>query len=136
MYIFSMLSLPLSFLAVMAWTSRDRSSAMRAFVRGLLFGVPAVLLWMLLKPFSAPAWGSPLLFLSFLLRYWLLPFGLSTATYAVAVGFGPVAKGLEYERLFAYMAGSLSVFGVANGLASWSEPSRVYMLALAADFQL
>lgn len=125
-----MLSVPLSFLAVMAWTSRDSASAMRAFARGLLFGVPAVLLWILLKPLSEPAWGSPLLFLSFLLRYWLLPFGLGTATYSVAVGFGPVAKGLEYERLFAYMAGSLSVFGVANGLSSWSEPSRIYMLAL------
>ena len=130
MYIFSMLSLPLTFLSVMAWTSRDSSSAMRAFARGLLFGVPAVLLWMLLRPLSEPAWGSPLLVLSFLLRYWLLPFGLSTATYAVAVGLGPLARGLEYERLFSYMAGSLSAFGAANGLVLWGEPSRVYMLAL------
>ncbi len=125
-----MLSLPLSFLVVMAWTSRDGASAMRAFARGLLFGIPAVLLGMLLKPLSEPAWGSPLLVLSFLLRYWLLPFGLSTATYAVAVGLGPLARGLEYERLLSYMAGSLSVFGVANGLASLGEPSRVYMIAL------
>ncbi|PKL09215.1 MAG: hypothetical protein CVV51_04880 [Spirochaetae bacterium HGW-Spirochaetae-7] len=130
MYIFSLLSLPLSFLAVMAWTSRDSASAMHAFARGLLFGLPAVLLWIVLKPLSEPAWGSPLLVLSFLLRYWLLPFGLSTASYALAVGFAPLARGLEYERLFSYMAGSLSVFSVANGLASWGEPSRVYMLAL------
>lgn len=124
--------MPLCFFAVAAWTFRSGEWRGRPFARGLLFGIPAVLVWLLLRPLLAPAWGSPLLVLSFFCRYWLLPFGLTTAAYSVTVGFAGVARGLEYERLVAFMAGSLSVFGLAHTVSSWGGYSRVYALLLPA----
>jgi len=124
--------MPLCFFAVAAWTFRSGEWRGRPFARGLLLGIPAVLVWLLLRPLLAPAWGSPLLVLSFFCRYWLLPFGLSTAAYAVAVGFAGVARGLEYERLVAFMAGSLSVFGLVHTVSSWGGSNRVFALLLPA----
>ena len=124
--------MPLCFLAVAAWTFRSGEWRGRPFTRGLLFGIPAVLVWLLFRPLLEPAWGSPLLVLSFFCRYWLLPFGLSTAAYSVSVGFSGLARGLEYERLVSFMAGALSVFGLAHTVSSWGGASRVFALLLPA----
>jgi len=124
--------MPLCFFTVAAWTFRSGEWRGRPFARGLLFGIPAVLVWLLFRPILAPTWGSPLLVLSFFARYWLLPFGLSTATYYVAVGFNGLARGMEYERLVSFMAGSLSVFGLAHTVLSWGDSNRVYALLIPA----
>ncbi len=107
-----------------------RSSRFQSFIKGLLFGVPAVLFWLIAKPLLAPVWGSWLLILTFMVRYWLLPFGLAAAAYAVAVGFKGLSRGGGYEQLVAFFFGVLSVFGVAHTIASWGDPSRVFALVI------
>ncbi len=130
MYAFSLMSMPLSFLVLAAWTFRPDTSSNRSFARGALFGIPAVVIWSLAGPLYPSVWGSPLLILGFLARFWVLPFGLTTVAYAVSVGFSGLSRGLDYERTVAFFAGSLSVFGIGHAVSSWGDPSRVYALVV------
>ncbi|MBU0928681.1 MAG: hypothetical protein KKA67_13085 [Spirochaetes bacterium] len=130
MYAFFILSMPLSFLVASAWALRSSEAVSRAFARGALFGIPAVLLWLLAAPAYSPVYGSPLLVVGFFLRYWLLPFGLTTAAYAAAVGFSRLARGDDYERCVAFVAGSLTMFGIAHSISSWGDRSAVFTLAV------
>jgi len=130
MYAFAILSMPLSFFAIVALTFRSGSAAYPSFVKGLLAGIPAVLLWLLFKPLFAPVWGSWLLPLTFLFKYWVLPFGLAVAAYGLVAGFRSLSRGVDYEPATAFVFGVLSVFGAAHTIESWGDPSRVYALVL------
>lgn len=123
-----MLALPLSFLAILAWTTGGSERIWRAFSRGALFGIPSILLWSLVRPLYTPVWGSPLLVLGFLLRYWILPFGLTTLAYELSTGLPGLARGMEYRRFVAFTFGSMTMFGLAQTAATWGNPSRVYAL--------
>ncbi len=130
MYVFAMLSMPLSFMAVSAWTFSVGDKSGRAFARGLLFGLPAALVWVLVRRLLMPVWGSPVLAIIFFARYWALPLGLTTLAYAAAVGFSSVARDGEYDRLVSFFMGSLSVFGVAHAISSWGGRSAVFSIYL------
>lgn len=130
MYAFAILSMPLSFFALAALTFRSGTASYPTFVKGSLAGIPAVLAWLLFKPLFAPAWGSWLLVLTFLFKYWVLPFGLATAAYAALAGFRNLSRGGDYESTTAFFFGVLSVFGIAHTIESWGDPSRVYALLL------
>ncbi len=123
-----MLAMPLSFLAILAWTTGGSEMIWRAFVRGALFGVPSILLWLMARPLFAPVWGSPLLVLGFLLRYWLVPLGLTTLAYELSIGLSGLARGTEYRRFVAFTFGSMTMFGLAQTIQSWGNPSRVYAI--------
>lgn len=123
-----MLAIPLSFLAILAWTSGGSERVWRAFARGALFGIPSILLWSLARPLFEPVWGSPLLVLGFLLRFWILPFGLTTLGYELSTGLSGLARGMEYWRFTAFTFGSMTMFGLAQTVASWGNPSRVHAL--------
>lgn len=128
MYAFSIVAMPLSFLAVAAWFFQQETEGCRAFFRGLLFGLPGTLVWLLLGPLYRPAWGSFLLVLSFFTGHWLLPLGLTTLFYVLAVGFQGLRKGVDHERALAFFAGSLSVFSLGRTILAWGEPNRVVAL--------
>ncbi len=128
MYVFALLSMPLSFMAVSAWAFSVGEKSGRAFARGLLFGLPAVFAWILLRRLLAPVWGSPALGVVFFARYWLLPLGLTTLAYAASVGFSSVARDGEYDRLVSFFMGSLSVFGVVHAISSWGDRSAVFSI--------
>ncbi len=130
MYAFAFLSMPLSFLALAALRFRSGTGSYPTYFKGLLGGIPAVLLWLLLKPFLAPVWGSWLLVLTFLFKYWVFPLGLAVAAYGLIVGFRGLSRGGDYEKATAFVFGVLSVFGAAHTIESWGDPSRVYALVL------
>lgn len=130
MYAFAMLSMPLLFLAIAALKFRSGTTSFPSYVKGLLAGIPAVLLWLLFKPLFAPAWGSWLLVLTFLFKYWVLPFGLAATAYVLLVGVRGLSRGADYEPATAFVFGVLSVFGAAHTVESWGDPSRVYALVL------
>jgi hypothetical protein len=130
MYAFAFLSMPLSFLALAALRFRSGTGSYPSYVKGLLGGIPAVLLWLLFTPLFAPVWGSWLLVLTFLFKYWVLPFGLAVTACAVLVGFRGLSRGGDYEKVTACMFGVLTVFGVAHTIEAWGDPSRVYALVL------
>lgn len=132
MYAFSLLSMPLTFMAVSVWKFRGGGVAYRSFVRGIIFGLPVLFLWSLLRPLFAPRWGSILLPLSFLLRYWLVPLGLSVGAYGLSAGFAGLTRGLDYERLVAFLFGSMTVVGIAQVVASWGVRDPALTLALPA----
>jgi hypothetical protein len=128
MYLFSIVSMPLAYLALAAWSFQGGDVTRRAFSRGLLFGLPSVAVWALLRPLYAFAWGSPLLVLAFLLRYWIVPFGLTAAAYGVSVGFYGLSRGDGYDRLVAFVFGSMTAFGAAFAVSTWGNPSRVFAI--------
>ncbi|MBN2874502.1 MAG: hypothetical protein JXM71_05360 [Spirochaetales bacterium] len=128
MYLFALVSMPLSFFTAIAWSRKGAETVWRAFARGLLFGIPGTILWLLALPLSQPFWGSPFVVLSLYLRYWLLPFGLTAAAFSLAVGFHGLERGSDYERLVAFTAGSMSVFCIATTVITWGQPGRVYAL--------
>ncbi len=130
MYAFAILSMPLAFFALVALKFRSGSASYPSYVKGLLGGIPAVLLWLLFKPLFAPVWGSWLLVLTFLFKYWVLPFGLAAAAYGLVVGFRGLSRGAYYEPAVAFVFGVMSVFGIAHTIESWGDPSRVYALVL------
>lgn len=130
MYAFAILSMPLSFLAMVALRFRSGTTSYVSYVKGLLGGIPAVLLWLLFKPLFAPVWGSWLLILTFLFKYWVLPFGLAAAAYGLVVGFRGLSRGGDYEKSTAFVFGVLSVFGAAHTIESWGDPSLMYALVL------
>jgi hypothetical protein len=132
MYAFSLLSIPLTFLSISAWKFRGGGDTYRSFVRGLIFGVPVIFLWSLLRPVFAPRWGSILLPFSFLLRYWLVPLGLSVGAYGISAGFAGLTRGLDYERLVAFLFGSMTVVGIAQVVESWGLRDPAITLALPA----
>ncbi|HUW68798.1 MAG TPA: hypothetical protein VMX33_01065 [bacterium] len=128
MYLFSMLAMPLSFLAILAWTTGGSEAIWRSFARGALFGIPSVVIWLMARPLFTPLWGSPLLVLGFLLRYWILPLGLTTLAYELSTGLSGLARGADYRRFAAFTFGSMTMFGLAQTIQSWGNPSRVYAL--------
>lgn len=128
MYIFSVLAMPLSFLAILAWTTGGSEAIWRSFTRGTLLGIPAVVIWLIARPLFSPMWGSPLLVLGFMLRYWILPLGLTTLAYAVSTGLSGLARGVDYRRFVAFVFGSMTMFGLVQTIESWGNPSRVYAL--------
>ncbi len=132
MYAFSLLSMPLTFMAVSAWKFRGGGAIYRSFVRGLVFGLPVVLVWTLLLPVFTPRWGSILLPLSFLLRYWLVPLGLSAGAYGLSAGFSGLTRGLDYERLVAFLFGSMTVVGFAQTIQSWGVRDPALTIAIPA----
>lgn len=90
----------------------------------------AAVLALLVRPLFTPVWGSGLLILCFLGEYWLVPFGFTSAAYALAVGLPKMTKGSGYENAVAFIAGSLSVFGVSHTIMSWGNPSRIYAFVI------
>jgi hypothetical protein len=130
MYAFSLLSLPLTFMAVSVWKFRGGGASYRSFVRGLIFGIPVIFFWSLLRPLFAPRWGSFLLPLGFLLRYWLVPLGLSVGAYGLSAGFAGLTRGLDYERLVAFLFGSMTVVGIAQVVESWGVRDPAITLAI------
>ncbi len=132
MYAFSLLSIPLTFLAISAWKFRGGGDTYRSFVRGLIFGVPVIFLWSLLGPLFVPRWGSVLLPFSFLLRYWIVPLGLSVGAYGISAGFTGLTRGLDYERLVAFLFGSMTVVGIAQVVESWGLRDPAITLVLPA----
>jgi hypothetical protein len=132
MYAFSLLSMPLVFIAVSVWKFRGGEATYRSFVRGLVFGLPVIFLWSLLKVLYTPLWGSILLPLSFLLRYWLVPLGLSLGAYGISAGFSGLTRGLDYERLVAFLFGSMTVVGIAQVVESWGLRDPAITLVLPA----
>jgi len=134
MYAFALLAMPLSFFAITALTFRSGSASYTSYVKGLVAGIPSALIWLLLRPVFAPVWGSWLLVLTFLAKYWLLPFGLAATAYAVTAGFRGLGRGGDYGKVTAFLFGVLSMFGAAYTIESWGDPSRVYALVLPCLF--
>jgi len=130
MYMFSMMSIPLMFVALVFWTNRSAEPVWRAAGLGLFMGIPAILLWMLIAPLYAPLYGSPLLVLSFFIRCWLVPFGLSILAYSLTIGLPGLARKNDYDRFLGFMAGSMTLFALANTVYTWGQPSRVLALLL------
>jgi len=122
--------MPLMFIALMFWTSRGSEPVWRAAALGVLMGIPAVIAWTLLAPLYTPVYGSALLVALFLLRYWLVPFGLSTLGYSLVIGLPGLARNNDYDRFLAFIAGSMSLFALANTVTSWGQPSRVLAILL------
>ncbi len=122
--------MPLMFTALMFWTSRGTEPVWRAAALGILMGIPAVIVWMLIAPIFTPMYGSAFLVVSLLLRYWLVPFGLSTLGYSLVIGLQGLARKNDHNRFFAFLAGSMSLFALANTVTSWGQPSRVLALLL------
>ena len=134
MYAFALLAMPLSFFTITALTFRSGSASYTSYIKGLVAGIPSILIWLLLKPLFAPVWGSWLLVLTFLAKYWLLPFGLAAAAYEVTAGFRGLSRGGDYGKVTAFLFGVLSVFGTVYTIDSWGNPSRVYALVLPCLF--
>lgn len=153
MYSFAVLSLPLSFLALVAWYSMPRALSLRLFARGALVGIPGVALWIILRPLFRPSWGSALLALSFFLKYWLLPFAAAITGFALSVGFRPRAPRAKvplgqrtapspapatagetgaspYDRSLPFVFGLLSVFALAQAVDAWGDPDMVTVIVM------
>ncbi len=153
MYSFAVLSLPLSFLALVAWYPRPRAISLRLFARGALVGIPGMALWILARPLFRPSWGGALLALSFFLKYWLFPFAAAIGGFALAVGFNgraprakvplgrKVAPPVEaqasdtsplslYERALPFVFGLLSVLALAQAINAWGDPDAVTVIVL------
>lgn len=139
--------MPLAFFALSAWYAKPRAFSPRLFARGVIVGAIAALIWFLAMPLFDPLWGSALLALSFFLRNWLLPFGLTLVGFWLAVGFGqgePRAKvplgqkaapdlhdaSSLYERSVPFCFGSLSAVGVAQAISSWGQVDALIALIL------
>lgn len=93
-------------------------------------GIIAAALALLVRPLFSPVWGSGLLILCFFGEFWLVPFGLTSAAYALAVGFPRLARSGGYENAVAFIAGSLSLFAVSHAIMSWGNPSRIYAFVI------
>lgn len=132
MYAFAALSLPLSFLALASWRFNGGEPVYRAYARGLLFGLPVALAWSALGPLYRPSWGSLALIADFLLGYFALPLGLSLAAYALSPGYRGLTRGHDYERLSAYLFGTMTVSGLIQALKSWGVADPALAIALPA----
>ena len=153
MYLFYLTFPVLTLGAVLAWSGARMSFVWMHFVRGLLLSIPAVAVWLVLKPLSAPVWGSPLLVLTFLFRYWLVPYGLAFAVAPFMVRNRPAGHaGAELEdggadsagtatggadhgsagkfRMLAHLSGFMVLFALAQTLGLWNERNRVFALFL------
>lgn len=93
-------------------------------------GIIGAALALIVRPIFTPVWGSGLLILCFLGEYWLIPFGLTSLAYALALGFSRLQRKGGYEQAVAFIAGSMSVFGVSHSIMSWGDPSRVYAFVI------
>ena len=147
MYVFAFFSMPLAYFCLSAWYKPGPFDT-RLFFRGLLAGLPAVLIWLFLRPIYNPLWGSWLLLFSFFFKYWFLPFGLSVAGFAVFVGFSgkndevklplgyksvlPRINNDLYEKALPFGFGILSVFSVSEAVLSFnvSDPLLYLLLPL------
>lgn len=141
MYVFAAISIPLAFLALAAWRFNGGEPVYRAYARGLLFGLPVTVVWSMLGPAYRPSWGSFALIADFLLGYFVLPLGLSLAAYAASPGYRGLTRGHDFERLSAYLFGTMSVVGLTQAVRAWGSPDpaiaiAVPALALASVFAL
>lgn len=132
MYSFLLLVMPLTHFSLCAWfwdsTQRERSH--RLFLRGIIMALPLMLAWLLIRPLIAPAWGSPLLVLSFLGGYWILPFALSTVAYLLARDLSGLERGMDFRPFLSFTLGFMSVFAVVHGVNSWATVHPAYTLVL------
>ena len=132
MYAFTLLALPLGFVIMYAGV-RDpgqKESALRSVFKGVVMGIPGLLLWLPYALLVRPSWGSFALSLAFLLRYWVLPFGLMTGAYALARGFRGLERGTDYRAAVAFGLGFLSVFQAAHAVMHWADRYPAYVLVL------
>lgn len=100
------------------------------FLRGLIMALPSVLAWLLVKPLFAPAWGSPILILSFLAGYWIIPFGLSTGAYILARDLSGLERGLDFRPFLSFTLGFMTVFAVVHAVSLWNTIHPAYTLIL------
>lgn len=132
MYSFLLLVMPLSHFSLCAWfwDSNQRERSHRLYLRGIIMALPLLLAWLLLRPLFAPAWGSPLLVLSFLAGYWILPFALSTGAYVLARDLSGLERGLDFRPFLSFTLGFMTVFTVAYAVGSWNTIHPAYTLVL------
>jgi hypothetical protein len=134
MLAFLLLVMPLGHFSLCAWfwDSSQRERSHRLFLRGIIMALPMLLPWLLLKPLFTPSWGSPLLVLSFLLGYWLLPFILSTGAYVLARDLAGLERGLDFRPFLSFTLGFMAVFAVVHAVGSWNTVHPAYTLVLPA----
>jgi len=132
MYSFLLLVMPLTHFSLCAWfwDSSQRERSHRLFLRGIIMALPLMLAWLLSSPLFAPAWGSPLLVLSFLGGYWILPFALSTVAYLLARDLSGLERGMDFRPFLSFTLGFMSVFSVVHAVVSWSTVHPAYTLVL------
>lgn len=132
MHAFTLLSFPFAFLGLVAWLwqPETKRQTYRMAFRGALLAIPALLIWMIFSFAYRPAWGSVALALSFLARFWILPFGLLAAAWALARGYRGLGRGADYRELFGFSFGFLSVFNIAHGSVLWGESYFAWTLVL------
>lgn len=134
MYLFFLLAFPLSYLCFSAWfvPVAERSGVHRLFLRGFILGLPSVALWVIARPLFAPRWGSLLVALMFMLRYWILPFGLCIGSYALSRGLSGLRRGQDFQRFVGFLCGFMAVFAFAFAIEAWGEKNVAYSLFLPA----
>lgn len=132
MYALTILLFPLALPGLMAWfwDPARKPQTWRMAFRGALLAIPAMLLWLLFGFSYAPAWGSVLLAGSFLMRFWLLPFGLLAVAYGLSCGFRGLERGGDFRPLVGFSFGFLSVFNLVHAVALWGNPYFAWTLIL------
>jgi hypothetical protein len=132
MYSFLLLAMPLSHFSLCAWfwDSSQREKSHRLFLRGFIMALPSVLLWQVARPLFNPAWGSPLLILSFLAGYWILPFSLASGAYVLARDLAGLERGLDFRPFISFTLGFMSVFNLAHAIVHWNVIHPAYTLVL------
>lgn len=132
MRVFMLLMLPLGLPALMAWfwDPARRNETWRSFFMGALVSLPALLIWWALGFSYAPVWGSALLPLGFLLRFWVLPFGLMALAFGLTRGFRALSRGEDYRKLTGFTFGFMAVFNIAHAAGLWGESYLAWTMML------
>jgi hypothetical protein len=130
MSFFSMSLVPLFYLALSSWFSQSdgTASGKYTFFNGLFIAVPSVVLWYLFRNTYAYDWGSQWLIGSFLIRYWLLPFGFAMIGYTVTRGFSE--SRWNRNDFFAYLCGFISFFSAFQTITQWGVRDPVFTFVL------
>ncbi|OHD81296.1 MAG: hypothetical protein A3J97_03290 [Spirochaetes bacterium RIFOXYC1_FULL_54_7] len=92
--------------------------------------LPPMLVWLVTRPLFSPAWGSPLLILSFLTGYWILPFTLASGAYVLAKDLAGLERGLDFRPFLSFTLGFMSVFNLAYAICHWNVVHPAYTLVL------
>lgn len=132
MRVLLLLILPLGLPALMAWfwDASRRNETWRSFFMGALLSVPALLLWLVLGFMYRPVWGSALLPLGFLLRFWVLPYGFMALAWILTRGMGGLARGEDYRKLVGFTFGFMTVFNIAHAASLWGESYMAWTILL------
>ncbi len=119
------------FLALTTWfyDPSERPATWRIFFRGVLIGIPALLVWKLLSFAYNPAWGSFLLVLSFGLKYWLLPYALALGAWCIFYGWSKLDKAC-IKALTSFLCGFMSLFAIAFTMELWGNSFGAWLIAL------